>query len=112
MTQWFKAAPVDAFPANGGACVMAGSQQIAIFNFRRRGEWLACQNLCPHRKQMILSRGILGSADGQPKVACPYHKSTFSLRTGECLNADLEPLRIYPVRVEDGYVHVDLGESS
>jgi nitrite reductase (NADH) small subunit len=107
-TTWFRAAPVDAFPSDGGACVMAGSLQIAVFNFSRRGEWYACQNLCPHRKQMALSRGLLGSSNGVAKVACPYHTTTFSLETGTCLSAEMEPIRTFPVRVEEGYVHIGL----
>ena len=108
---WVRVAPSSAFPENGGACVKVGELQIAVFNFTRRGEWYACQNLCPHRMQMILSRGLLGSASGVPKVACPYHKSTFSLETGECLNADLESIETYPVRIEDGQVFLKLSQS-
>jgi nitrite reductase (NADH) small subunit len=109
---WFRAAPVGAFPRDGGACVLAGSHQIAVFNFARRGEWYACQNLCPHRKQMALSRGLLGSAGGIPKVACPFHKTTFALESGACLSDDCESIRVYPVRVEDGWVHVGLPNAS
>ena len=108
---WVSVAPCDVFPENGGACVKVGALQIAVFNFARRGEWYACQNLCPHRMQMILSRGMLGSSAGVPKVACPYHKSTFSLETGECLNADLESIETYPVRIEDGQVFIKLSQS-
>lgn len=111
-TTWFRAAPVDAFPRDGGACVRAGAEQVAVFNFARRGEWFACQNLCPHKRQMGLSRGLLGSADGAAKIACPYHKATFSLETGECLSSDLEPIRTYPVRVEDGHVYIGLPAGS
>jgi len=108
---WVRAAPVDAFPENGGACVRLGARQIAVFNLSRRGEWYACQNLCPHRKQMVLSRGMVGSAGDVPKVACPLHKTTFSLTSGECLNSDVEPIRTYPVRVEDGHVLIGLPRS-
>lgn len=107
-TSWFRAAPVEAFPADGGACVRTGDLQIAVFHFARRGEWFACQNLCPHRKQMGLSRGLLGSEAGAAKIACPYHKTTFSLETGECLSSDIEPIRTYPVRVEGGFVYIGL----
>jgi nitrite reductase (NADH) small subunit len=106
--EWVRVAPSDVFPENGGACVKVGALQIAVFNFTRRGKWYACQNLCPHRMQMILSRGMLGSTSGVPKVACPYHKSTFSLETGACLNADLDSIETYPVRVEDGQVLIKL----
>lgn len=107
---WFKAAPVSAFPTNGGACVLYKGKQIAVFNFTRRNAWYACQNLCPHKMQMILSRGMVGSEQGQPKVACPFHKKTFSLQTGECLNGDECSIATYPVKVEDGFVYIGFEE--
>src|SRR5690606_16440767 len=103
---WYKAAPVQSFPETGGACVKYKDMQIAVFNFSRRNEWYACQNLCPHKMQMVLSRGMIGSLDGEPKVACPFHKKTFSLKSGECLNAEECSISVFPVRVEDGYVHI------
>lgn len=106
VTEWFRAARVSDFPEDGGMCVKYGSQQIAVFNFTRRNEWYACQNQCPHKMQMILSRGMIGSSQGEPKVACPFHKKTFSLRSGQCLNGDEASVAVYPVRVEDGYVYI------
>lgn len=103
---WFPAARADHFPENGGACVRYKDQQIAIFNFSRRNEWYACQNLCPHKKQMILSRGMIGSTGEEPKVACPFHKRSFSLRNGDCLNASEESIRVYPVKVVEGVVYI------
>ena len=103
---WYKAAHTSNFPENGGACVKYKDMQIAVFNFTRRNEWYACQNLCPHKMQMALSRGMIGSLDGEPKVACPFHKKNFSLRSGECLNADEEKIAVFPVKVEDGFVYI------
>jgi nitrite reductase (NADH) small subunit len=103
---WFKAAHVDNFPENGGACVKYKDMQIAVFNFSRRNEWFACQNLCPHKMQMALSRGMVGSLGDEPKVACPFHKKTFSLKTGECLNAEECSIAVFPVKIEDGFVHI------
>jgi len=107
---WYKAAPVTAFPENGGACVKYKDMQIAVFNFSRRQEWYACQNLCPHKMQMALARGMVGSTQGTPKVACPFHKKTFSLKTGECLNADECSIAVFPVRIEDGYIHIGFAD--
>jgi nitrite reductase (NADH) small subunit len=107
---WFKAAPVEAFPLNGGACIRYKNLQVAIFNFARRNEWYACQNECPHKMQMALSRGIIGTSGAEPKVACPFHKRTFSLKTGACLNAEDCVIRTYPVRIADGYVYVGFPE--
>ena len=103
---WFKAARVSDFPENGGACVKYKDLQIAVFNFSRRNEWYACQNLCPHKMQMVLSRGMIGSMEGDPKIACPFHKKTFSLVTGQCLNGKEEKISVFPVRVKDGFIYI------
>lgn len=103
---WFKAGPATDFPENGGACVKYQGRQVAVFNFSRRNEWYACQNLCPHKQQMILSRGMIGSTGNEPKVACPFHKRTFSLRNGECLNAAEESISVFPVKIHDGFVYI------
>ena len=103
---WYKAARATDFPENGGACVRYKDLQIAVFNFSRRNEWYACQNLCPHKMQMVLSRGMIGSSDGEPKVACPFHKKTFSLKNGQCLNAEEQNLAVFPVKIEDGFVFI------
>lgn len=105
-TFWFKAARVSDFPENAGACVKFRDMQIAVFNFTRRNEWYACQNLCPHKKQMVLSRGLIGTAGEEPKVACPFHKRSFSLQNGACLNGPEENISVFPVKVEDGFVYI------
>jgi nitrite reductase (NADH) small subunit len=110
VTHWFRAAPVARFPQNGGACVKYGDKQIAVFNFTREGSWYACQNLCPHKMEMVLSRGMIGEEQMEPKVACPLHKNTFSLKTGKHLNGDLDGIATYPVKVEDGFVYIGFSE--
>lgn len=106
----FFACYTDDVPENGGACVKYKDTQIAIFNFTRNKEWYATQNLCPHKQQMALSRGMIGSAghDCEPKVACPFHKKTFSLKTGECLSGDDYKIETYPVIIENGGVYLKL----
>lgn len=108
--QWVLACYADDVPENGGACVKHGDEQIAVYNFSRRGEWFATQNLCPHKQQMVLSRGMIGSAGAacEPKVACPFHKKTFSLLTGECLSGEDYQIKTYPVKVENGRVYIGI----
>jgi len=107
---WFKAARVSRFPKNGGACVKYKNMQIAVFNFTREGHWYACQNLCPHKMEMVLSRGIIGEENMEPKIACPLHKNTFSLKTGSHLNGNLEGITTYPVTIKDDYVFIGFYE--
>jgi nitrite reductase (NADH) small subunit len=106
LTTWLEACRVEDAVENGGVCVKNGEEQIALFYFTRRNEWFATQNECPHKKQMALSRGMIGSATDEPKVACPFHKKTFSLLTGECLTGDECAIKTYPVKVENGLVYI------
>jgi len=103
---WFAACHPQDVPENGGVCVKYNDEQIALFYFTRKNEWYATQNLCPHRQQMALSRGMIGTAGDEPKVACPFHKKTFSLETGECLSGDECSIKTYPVKVEGGKVYI------
>lgn len=107
---WFKAAKVSEFPRNGGACILYKGLQVAVFNFTRRNEWYACQNLCPHKKQMVLSRGMTGSVGDQPKVACPFHKKTFLLKSGKNPEGDTCDLATYPVKIQNDYVYIGFAE--
>lgn len=103
---WFKAAAIKDFPKDGGSCIKYKNKQIAVFNFSRINKWFACQNVCPHKMEMVLSRGMIGDVKGTPKVACPLHKKTFSLENGENLNGDIEAIATYPVKVEGENVYI------
>jgi len=108
--KWMAACRVEDVPGDGGACVLLGGEQIAIFYFSRRDQWYATENRCPHKQQMVLARGMTGSAgtDCEPKVACPFHKKTFSLRTGECLSGEDYRVQTYPVKIKNGKVYVGI----
>lgn len=103
---WVRVGREADFPRNGGATVKYGDTQIAVFNLTDRGEWRACQNMCPHRNAFVLSRGITGSAGRMPKVTCPLHKLPFSLETGECLSGEPFALKVFPVQVAGDGVYL------
>jgi nitrite reductase (NADH) large subunit len=105
---WVRLAAVADVPHDGGITVRHGAAQIAVFHFASRDEWYATQAVCPHRKDAVLGRGLLGTDDGTPKVACPMHKKTFALTTGAGLSDPTHCIRTYPVEIRDGEVWVDL----
>jgi nitrite reductase (NADH) small subunit len=110
---WFPACRTTDVPMNGGVCVKYKQEQIALFYFARRNEWYATQNMCPHRRQMVLSRGMTGSQNGEPKVACPFHKRTFSLIDGQCMNEEqCESIKVYPVKIEGNLVYIGVEEDT
>ena len=95
-------------PPDEGITVLIKNQQIAIFNFQSLNKWFAVQNECPHKNQMILARGILGTTgpNNEPKVSCPFHKKNFSLITGNCLSGESYKLKTYPIFVIDNQIYV------
>ena len=105
-TKWQRACRTDEVPEDGGVCALINGEQIAIYNFSKLGKWYATQNECPHKQQMALSRGMIGTEGDDPKVACPFHKKTFSLISGECLSGEEFSIKTYPIKIETGNVFV------
>lgn len=103
---WVHVGSVADFPKDGGAAIKYGDVQIAVFNFSSRGEWYACQNMCPHKKSFVLARGIVGTQADLPKVACPLHKKTFSLASGDCLSGEDYSIKTFPVKVTGEEVYL------
>jgi nitrite reductase (NADH) large subunit len=106
--QWVRVASVDDVPDDGGIAVRHGPAQVALFRLGGRSEYYATQNVCPHKKEMVLARGLVGDQAGAPKVACPLHKKTFDLKTGDCLSGDPLSIETFPVRVEGNDLWVEL----
>ena len=106
--RWVPVGKVWNFPKEGGATIKYGRTQIAVFNFDSRGEWYATQNMCPHRREFVLARGMIGDHNGKPKVACPVHKKTYSLESGQCLSGDDYTIQVFPVRLDGDDVYLQL----
>lgn len=91
-----------------GLCALVNKEQVALFNSRRLNEVFAVSNYDPIGEANVLSRGILGSIGDEVVVASPLYKQHFNLRTGECLEKPEHNIKVYPVRVEDGLVQVQV----
>lgn len=110
MKTWIRVANAEDVIPNGGGCVKLGRVQIALFKIQEPGgklTWYAVQNLCPHDRRQVLSSGLTGDAQGEPKVACPLHKNAFSLATGAHLGDQEWRLETFPVREVEGVVFIE-----
>lgn len=68
--------------------------------------WYVVDDRCSHA-DYSLSEGDVWSDDRE--IECPKHGSTFSLRTGEAKTLPAtRPVRVYPVRVVDADVIVEV----
>jgi nitrite reductase (NADH) small subunit len=89
-----------------GRCVLVDGKQIAIFRIADDNELFGLANVDPFSGAPVISRGIVGSSNGEPKVASPMYKQSFSLRTGICFDDPTVTLTTYVVREVDGFIEV------
>jgi len=90
---------------------LVDGRQVAVFLLSgAQGEpasrLRAIDNRDPASGANVLSRGLLGSADGVDYVASPMHKHRFDLATGRCLDGSVPSVRVWPVRVWGSTVEV------
>jgi nitrite reductase (NADH) small subunit len=82
-----------------GHAYAVGGEMVAVFRLRD-GSLRAVSAVCPHAGGPIAD----GQADSEV-VVCPLHQHVFDLTTG-CSRSGQPPLRVYPVRVDDGMIVV------
>ena len=102
MSEFVRALPLSELAP--GQCVEAsvGGKPVALYNVA--GVIYATSNTCLHRGGP-LGQGML---DGTA-VLCPWHAWSWDVTTGEnTANPELK-IPIYPVKVEDGQVLVQVG---
>jgi 3-phenylpropionate/trans-cinnamate dioxygenase ferredoxin subunit len=96
--------PVEELPPGAMKLVPAGAITVGVYNCN--GELSAIEDRCSH------DDGPLCEGDWDREtcvVVCPRHGANFDLRSGRPLTLPAyEPVEIYPVVVEDGYVKVDV----
>ena len=97
-----RALSVEAFAAKNHQTIVALSgRQIALVR-GPGGEVFALDNRCPHEGYPLSQ----GTVNGNNVLTCQWHNWKFSLATGDCLIGG-DNVRVYPVKVQDGYVWVD-----
>lgn len=108
---WLPLGEPARIPRDSGRAMKVPGGQIAVFHHAGEDRYFATENRCPHQKDMVLARGLLGSEGDEPKVACPLHKKTFSLQTGKGLSDPAYCVETYPVEVRAGELFVKLPPS-
>lgn len=102
--KWIRITPVDNIPPREGRSMMLAGRDIAIFNLGDR--FAAIENKCPHGGGP-LADGIVGGST----VTCPLHNWRICLDSGQvtkpCEHTSELP-RVFPVKVEDGIVHLQM----
>jgi nitrite reductase (NADH) small subunit len=103
---WVEVCPVDAIAPNTGVCALVGGRHVACFRVGEQDEVYAISSFDPFSRANVLARGIVGDRGGEPKVASPIHKQTFSLRTGICFDEPSVKIATFEVRIRGGVIEV------
>ena len=104
-TRWVTVCPAGQLIPDRGAAARVGDELVAVFVLAD-GSTYAIDEQDPFTGAQVMSRGIVGDADGTPTVASPIYKQRFDLRTGRCLEDDSVAVRTWPVRVHEGRLEV------
>ena len=102
---WTDICALDDIIPNTAVGALLGQSQIAVVRFGR-DQVYALSNFDPFSRAMVISRGIVGDAQGIPKIASPIYKQGFDLRTGQCLDDPGVKIPMYDTRIIAGRVHV------
>lgn len=102
MADWVNIAREGELPVGQRAVADTDAGKVAVFNIG--GTLLAIEDVCSHDGGELASGVCIGD-----QIACPRHGAKFCLRTGKALTPPAyEDIATFPVRVEDGWVQVDL----
>jgi nitrite reductase (NADH) small subunit len=107
-TQWLSVCSVDDLQPNSGVCALVAGQQVALFYLVKEQAVYAIHNYDPIGKANVLSRGVIGDIKGELVVASPLYKQHFSLKTGICVEDVQVAAPVYPVRLYNGKVEVQI----
>jgi 3-phenylpropionate/trans-cinnamate dioxygenase ferredoxin component len=96
--------PVEELSSGEMKIVTAGSVSVGVYNLD--GAYYAIEDRCSH------DDGPLCEGEFDPEtgvVICPRHGANFDIRSGEALTLPaFQPVSVYPVRVVDGIVKVEV----
>ena len=106
-TRWMDVCPAQRLTPDRGVAARVGDDLVAVFVLAD-GQAFAIDDRDPFTGRLVMSRGIIGDADGMPTVASPIYKQRFDLSTGACLEDADVAVRTWPVRVHDGRIEVAL----
>ena len=94
---------------NTGACALVNGRQVALFRIvDQEGEqFYAISNFDPFSAANVLSRGLIGSLQGQIVVASPIYKQHFNLQTGLCLEDASISVECWNVHTKNGRIFIE-----
>jgi naphthalene 1,2-dioxygenase system ferredoxin subunit len=99
---WIDVSALDDVPEEDVLGVETAGRDVALYNVD--GQVYATDNICSHGHARLCDGFLEGF-----EIECPLHQGKFDIRNGKPMCEPVtEPLRSYPVKIENGRVFVDL----
>lgn len=104
MPAWTRLTAASDVPPGHGGEYVAGGRIIALFNVE--GTFHALDGICPHQGGPLGKGALAGCI-----VTCPWHGFQFDVTTGQHQTSRSLVHPMFPVKVENGEVYIDLGSA-
>jgi nitrite reductase (NADH) small subunit len=107
---WITVCSHTDFVTYSGVCALLNKQQIALFKIKcvDSEQVFAVSNWDPIGKANVLYRGLVGSVENVKVIISPLYKQRYCLDSGQCLDDEAIKLIVYPVRIEQNQVQLQL----
>src|SRR3989338_6798241 len=106
---WERVVSLQELEHKKSALLKKGSKQIAVF--KMGSDVLAVDNRCPHQGYPLVQGRVSDPRVDECVLTCNWHNWKFDMRTGKCLTGG-DNVRIYPTKVEESFVWVEIAEPS
>jgi 3-phenylpropionate/trans-cinnamate dioxygenase ferredoxin subunit len=104
-SNWYRIAQAVEIPVKGMRAFSVGGRDVVVCNTREG--FFALDNTCSHAEAKMNEGRLRGC-----RIICPLHGGSFDIRDGTALGSPaVSPLRSYAIRVVDGEIEVELGDS-
>ncbi len=104
MANWVEACAAEDIEAEDILGFSHAGRDYAIYR-SPDDRYYATAGHCTHENVLLAGGLVMDHV-----IECPKHNGRFDYRTGEALSAPAcIDLRVYPVKVEDGRVFIDIG---
>lgn len=101
VTKWVTVARTSDIPAGERKIVQVGALSIGVFH--HNGQYYALVNSCLHRGGPVCTGPLEGEI-----LTCPWHGFQYDLRDGRLLVDPSAHLDVFPVRVENGEIQIEV----
>ena len=102
--EWVRVASAADVPDGGTLLVDVAGEPVCLYSLH--GRVYATHDTCTHEEASLADGFIDGDC-----IECPLHQALFHIPTGEVRGAPAtRPLRVYPVKLVDGDVHVRVAQ--